>query len=101
MNVRRLRAAVRTALVAGCLVLPACASLPLPGSGPRASHERLGWKAVVEKREPGILLAVDGTECQVAEERFERVEVGDSVFCHWREGRGRATLRSPGPRSLR
>lgn len=84
MTGRPLRVALGAVLVTGCVVLPACLSLPLPGSGPHGSNERLAWKVVVEKREPGILLAGDLTECQVSEERFDRVQAGERVFCHWR-----------------
>jgi hypothetical protein len=74
------------------LLLPACASLPGMGRtehGPRSPQETLGWKVVIEKREPNLLLAVDGTECVVSEERFERIRTGRRAFCHWRtEGMG-------------
>jgi len=69
------------------LVLPACASIPGMGrsqQGTPSPQGTLGWKVVIEKREPNLLLAVDGTECVVSEERFERVRTGRRAFCHWR-----------------
>lgn len=73
-------------LVACLLTLASCFSLPGRESGPRTSGELLGWKVVVEKREPNLLLAVDQTECVVPENRFDRVREGQRVFCHWRMG---------------
>jgi hypothetical protein len=78
--------------VALLILLHACAHFP--GSDradgpPRSPRETLGWKVVIEKREPNLLLAVDGTECVVSEERFERIRTGRRAFCHWRtEGMG-------------
>lgn len=57
------------------------------GQGPdssQGSQEFLGWKVVAEKRDPNLLLAADGTECVVSDERFERVRTGERAFCHWR-----------------
>jgi hypothetical protein len=74
------------------LLLPACASIPGMGRdqhSSRSPQETLGWKVVIEKRDPNLLLAVDGTECVVSEERFERIRTGRRAFCHWRtEGMG-------------
>jgi hypothetical protein len=38
----------------------------------------------MEKREPNLLIALDGTECTLSEGRFARVERGDRVLCTWR-----------------
>jgi hypothetical protein len=82
---------VRTAAaIILALLLPTCTSIPGMGRsehGPRSTQETLGWKVVIEKREPNLLLAVDGTECVVSEERFERIRRGRRAFCHWRAER--------------
>ena len=71
--------------MAAVALLAGCASRPLPrafdsGEGSGTS----GWKHVMEKREPNLLIALDGTECTVSEGRFVRLERGDRVLCTWR-----------------
>jgi hypothetical protein len=68
----------------GLLLVTSCLSLPIPGRGPGSSGETLTWKVIVEKREPNILIALDRTYCEVAPDRFDKVEEGERVFCHWR-----------------
>lgn len=46
-----------------------------------------GYKTVSTKVEPATLVAFDGSECRVTADRFERVAVGERVWCYWL-GRG-------------
>ena len=48
------------------------------------SRTTVGWKQVMEKREPVYLIAIDRTECTVTKEKFAQIKPGDSVFCAWR-----------------
>jgi hypothetical protein len=66
---------------AAVLLLWSCASIPIPGGEGR---ESLAWKVVIEKREPNLLIAADRTECEVSRDRFEKAEMGERTFCHWR-----------------
>lgn len=68
----------------GLLVVSSCISIPIPGRGSETSGETVSWKAVVEKRGPNLLIAVDRTYCEVAQDRFDEVDVGERVLCHWR-----------------
>ena len=40
-------------------------------------------KPVVDKQEPAILLADDGSECRTSVERFTRTKVGKWIACDW------------------
>lgn len=60
-------------LTAGCFIFP----------GSRRNADGLGWKAVMEKREPVYLIAIDGTECTVSSERWAQAKPGRQFFCHW------------------
>lgn len=42
-----------------------------------------GYKTVSTKEEPATLVALDGSECRVTADRFERVAVGERVWCYW------------------
>jgi hypothetical protein len=68
------------------LLLVAAASALLPGcmlgSGGAFSA---GPKTVGSKEPPITLVAVDGSHCQVAPDRFERTKIGDRVWCGWRD----------------
>jgi hypothetical protein len=64
------------------LLLGACSS---PFSQGRQST--VGWKQVLEKREPVYLIAVDLSECTVTKERYAKINPGDNVFCNWRATR--------------
>ena len=77
------------ALVSACglgLMLGGC--LPMLGSalGARAGVP-VGDKVVTAKRAPSILVAMDGTECVVSREAWEKVEVGRPHFCAWHDPR--------------
>jgi hypothetical protein len=50
-----------------------------------------GNKSVSGKEEPWTLVAVDGTLCKTTAAKFERVKIGDRVWCYWRE-RGETTV---------
>ncbi|MGH7539926.1 MAG: hypothetical protein ACRELC_02900 [Gemmatimonadota bacterium] len=50
----------------------------------RDPREGLARKKVSDKVEHTLLVAVDGSECQVSAGRWKRVEVGDAVWCYWR-----------------
>jgi hypothetical protein len=40
-------------------------------------------KPVVEKQEPALLLADDGSVCRTSVERFTRTKVGKWIACNW------------------
>ncbi len=42
-----------------------------------------GYKTVSTKEAPATLVALDGSECRVTADRFERVAVGERVWCYW------------------
>ena len=44
-----------------------------------------GPKPVVGKQPPSLLIARDGTQCTVSEDKFERTIIGTSVWCVWTE----------------
>jgi hypothetical protein len=89
----------RAALFVVLAAQGACIAIPLgkqgptrpksgdPGSTARAATKRdgsaFGLKPVFGKQPPSLLLARDGTECTVSEERFERTIIGRSVWCIW------------------
>lgn len=79
-----MRHGARLLLPALVLILSGCASLR-SGDG---SSPVLGWKVVMQKSEPTYLLAGDGTECTVPQDRYDRTHVGDRVFCAWRRSGG-------------
>jgi hypothetical protein len=68
----------------GLLLVTSCLSLPVPGRDSASSGEVLAWKVIVDKRETNLLIALDRTYCEVAPDRFDKVEEGERVFCHWR-----------------
>ena len=89
------------------LSLTGCGSVPieiagdaLPHMGPRPLYrpetrpttvfpaEGWGWKTVVRKRAPSLLIATDGTVCTATESKFETTAVKERVWCSWAsEGR--------------
>ena len=74
------------------LLLTACVSVPLPhGREPIADGERpaIARKLVADKRAPNHLIASDGSTCATTESRFARTQVGDMVWCLWRDTRNR------------
>jgi len=90
----------RTALFVVLAAQGACIAIPLGKQGPtrpesgdpggaeaRAATRRdgsaFGLKPVFGKQPPSLLLARDGTQCTVSEERFERTIIGRSVWCIW------------------
>jgi hypothetical protein len=83
------------ALILFALALPAlssCASNPASvratpgGVAVRSTRLGPGTKKVVAKRAPQLLLAEDGTGCDVAPDRFRDTPVGALVQCEdWRE----------------
>jgi hypothetical protein len=46
-----------------------------------------GYKTVQAKEAPATLIALDESVCRVTPSRFQRIDVGDRVSCHW-QGRG-------------
>ena len=92
------RAALFVVLVAqgACIAIPMGKRAPTrpenpePGSpAARATTRRdapaFGLKPVVGKQPPSLLLARDGTQCTVSEDKFERTIIGTSVLCVWTE----------------
>lgn len=70
----------------------ACASVPLPDVAGRDTPD-LERKVVVAKREPQVLVAGDGTRCAASGSKFERVQLGDGVWCLWqRSGTSAASM---------
>jgi hypothetical protein len=59
-----------------------------------------GWgiKTVHAKEEPATLVALDESTCRVTAARFQRVNVGDRVTCHWQRRGGERPV--PGALSL-
>lgn len=43
-------------------------------------------KTIRSKREPNLLIAMDGTECVVSRARWEKATAGDPYLCAWRRG---------------
>lgn len=68
-------------LVAAVLIVSGCATI---NSNRDGTNPAIGWKVVMEKSAPAYLIAVDRSECTVPTDRFERVAIGDRVFCAWR-----------------
>ncbi len=73
---RRL-ALLAVVLLAGCI-------LPMPRTRYTAGMDR---KKVVDKRDPDILVAFDGSVCSVSKDKYEKTSSGDVVFCVWRDAR--------------
>jgi hypothetical protein len=52
-----------------------------------AIGESIGYpmddKTVSSKMEPNVLVAVDGSWCEVSNERWEKAKEGDFVLCKW------------------
>ena len=83
------RAVYRLATSALLFSTAACASIPLPDVAGRETPD-LERKRVAAKHEPAELIAVDGTRCTAGSGKFERVKLGDRVWCIWQRS-GRAT----------
>lgn len=43
-------------------------------------------KIIRNKREPNLLIAMDGTECVVSRLRWEKATPGEAYLCAWRRG---------------
>jgi hypothetical protein len=81
------------------LVLAGCIAIPIPGrqhdprvnsvgdmargDGELLDSPAFAPKPVIGKQPPHLLLARDGTECIVSQEKFERTAIGRSVWCVW------------------
>ena len=52
---------------------------------PPSAPSRVWRKTVAAKKVPTRLVANDGTVCEVSEERYARVALGDLVWCIWEE----------------
>lgn len=76
----------------------ACGCATDPGTR-RGEGYRIGSKMVAGKEAPATLYAEDGSHCLVTPGRFERVRIGDRVWCNW-EVRG-ARIGSPFPEPRR
>jgi hypothetical protein len=62
------------------------AARPGLGSGGKANTPLgggFGLKIVEYKRRPVQLVARDGTSCTVPQNRFDRTDPGESVWCTW------------------
>ncbi len=94
-------------VIGGILLASACIDpfgarteprFPAPGSPPaqRARGETLvdsitsgiGRKVVNGKREPNVLVAIDGATCRVSERKFRETSYGERAFCAWRPAAG-------------
>src|SRR5688572_18058151 len=58
---------------------------PAANGATRRDGPAFGLKLVYGKQPPSSLIARDGTQCGVSEERFERTIIGRSVWCIWTE----------------
>lgn len=64
----------------------------------RDPREGVARKKVTAKQEHTLLVAYDGSECQVSPERWKKIGVGDALWCYWRvEDGGLERPPSPGP----
>jgi hypothetical protein len=70
------------------LALAGCTSIPLPHP-PGEPAPLLSRKQVAAKRDPQVLVALDGTRCVTTQGRFERAQPGDRVWCVWSDASGR------------
>ncbi len=70
--------------VTALLVVASCLAVPIPRRLAGEPGGSLGWKVVVEKRAPNLVLSVDRQACEVGGDRFESIRPGDRIFCHWR-----------------
>lgn len=78
----------RVGTLAALLLLPSCVSFPIPERMSQGAGGSLGWKPLAQKRPPNLLISVSRDTCEVPRSRFERVQIGDLVFCYWRSRRG-------------
>jgi hypothetical protein len=72
-------------------VLPAlCLAIGLSGCfwarGSGEARGMIGWKTVMRKMDPVYLIAVDGSQCTVTEEKFKKAKEGERFFCAWSGG---------------
>jgi len=56
---------------------------PAARGATRRDGPAFGLKLVYGKQPPSFLIARDGTQCGVSEEKFERTIIGRSVWCVW------------------
>ena len=81
---RRKRSLFALACTAGILCVGSCVSVPIPDRVSGGRGGSVGWKVVVGKHEPNLLVAADRTTCEVDHARFESAREGERLFCHWR-----------------
>src|SRR5690606_38508150 len=72
-------------------VLPVlCLAIGLSGCfwarGSGEARGMIGWKTVMRKMDPVYLIAVDGSQCTVTEEKFKKAKEGERFFCAWSGG---------------
>jgi hypothetical protein len=79
---------MRTAPLLLLALAAGCTSIPLPHP-PGQPAPLLSRKQVAVKREPQVLVALDGTRCATTQARFERAKPGDRVWCVWSDASGR------------
>lgn len=48
-------------------------------------------KVISSKVEPNVVIAVDGTICEVTKGRWEQARVGREILCSWSDGGARGT----------
>ena len=58
-----------------------------PADRPVTKSPKTGFarKRVAGKSAPSDLVADDGTRCTVSEDKFQRTEAGDRVWCRWQD----------------
>jgi hypothetical protein len=77
------------------LVLAGCGARYPVQVGPQTGW---GYKTVQAKEEPATLVALDESTCTVTPARFQRVNIGDRVTCHWQRRGGERPM--PGTHGL-
>ena len=71
---RTVRYAVAFATLSAC---GACVIVPLPRG------REFGPKVVTAKQQPNLLLAADGSRCQVTKQQYDAAAVGRDARCVW------------------
>lgn len=69
--------------------------VPADERGRADPREGVAHKKVAAKQEHTLLIAHDGSECQVSPERWKKIAVGDALWCYWRVEDG--GVRRPAP----
>jgi hypothetical protein len=89
--------AITTAILAvGCIrpIVPGTDGLerdpPRPAAGERPPTTQrqppISRKRVVQKEPVATLIAKDGTWCNVSEDRYRMIKIGDNAWCGWTGG---------------